>query len=79
MISSASANVCATMGSLSRSSRSMLTYCEPCPVYRNAVLGAGPWPMNTPRERSILRSSGAPPVSAWMALPALSASSAAAP
>ena len=40
--SSASRKVSATIGSTSRSSRSMLTYCEPCPVYRNAVFGAGP-------------------------------------
>ena len=36
----------------------MLTYCEPCPVYRNATFGAGPRPRKTPWARSIFHIAG---------------------
>lgn len=67
MTSSASANVSATMGSVSRSSRSMLTYCEPWPVYRNAVAGAGPWPMATRTGAAATAGSGGAGGGAWPA------------
>lgn len=39
-------------------SLSMFAYCEPWPVYRNATLGAGPWPRKMPCARTAFHIAG---------------------
>ena len=73
---SASSKVSRTTGSLLRRARSMLTYCEPWPVYRKASFGAGPLPRKIPCARSARQTAAFPPSKAASALPAFSARSA---
>ena len=76
---SASANASATSGTRARSPRSMFTYWEPCPVYRNATFGAGPRPRKMPCARSIRHTAALAERSASAALRAFADSSAASP
>ena len=79
MTRSASWNVSSTTGSAARSSFSMPTYWDPCPVKRKATFPASPRPRYTPLLRRARQRPSSPDSSAVAAFSASSANSPASP